>query len=103
MTKKEFEIKYRNKGGVRMLESMKENFIAQKNIAKHFEVSQERVRQWMLELFGEKYDPRPARREEAIKNMVKFYNETSLQEFNRAFKGSAYYRKALEVIRETIV
>lgn len=103
MNIKEFDKKYRNKGGVKMLETMKDNLIAQKNIAKHFEVSQERVRQWMVELFGEKYDPRPARREEAIAKMVKFYHETSMQEFHHAFKGSAYYRKALEIIDKTIV
>lgn len=98
MNTKEFDKKYRDKGGIFMLKHMRERLTPLKIIAHHFSVSRERVRQWMQELFGEKYDPRPARREKAVQDMIDFYNKTSLQEFRKAYHGSAYYRKALEII-----
>lgn len=58
----EFELKYKDKGGIKKLLFMIDGLETQRCIAKHFKVSGERVRQWMKEMFNIQYDPRPARR-----------------------------------------
>lgn len=98
-----FERKYGHYGGIKQLAKMRNSFFPLKTIALHFKVSQERVRQWMLEIFGSSYDPRPDRRNEAIKKMVKFYFNHSKEEFDKKFKGTAYYQEALKTINEIIV
>jgi len=62
MNLKQFEKKYSKVGGMNKLIEMRALLMPLKNIAETFGVSRERVRQWMLEFFGEKYDPRPDRR-----------------------------------------
>jgi hypothetical protein len=100
MNTKEFNGKYRNKGGMNMLARMRADLSPQKVISHHFGVSQEAVRKWMLEFFGEKYDPRLQRREISIERMVQFYKDTSMESFKRAYRGSAYYQRVIKIIQE---
>ena len=71
---KQFDEKYKKQGGIDQLSSMRENLNTLKEISKHFEISIERVRQWMIDFFGEKYDPRKERKEKtirAIRSLIK--------------------------------
>ncbi len=77
---KQFDKKYSNKGGIRELMHMRAELMPLRVIASRFEVSRERVRQWMIEMFGEKYDPRADRRkkkEEAIESGFKELEENN--------------------------
>lgn len=103
MNIKDFNRKYELYGGIKQLIKMRNSFVPQKTIAIHFGVSQERVRQWMLEIFGSAYDPRPDRRKIAIRKMVKYYYNNDKHLFDRKFKGSAFYKEALKVIYKTII
>lgn len=92
----QFEEKYKEKGGVNRLTEMRALMFTQKYIAKHFDVSIERVRQWMIEFFGSVYDPRPDRRTIIIQNMVDFRKNNPQEEFDLAFKKTQYYKEAIE-------
>ena len=73
MTIEDFNKKYKLQGGIKQLSTRRENLDTLKSISEHFEISIERVRQWMIEFFGEKYDPRYERRKrkiETIKNLI---------------------------------
>lgn len=98
-----FEKKYGHYGGIKQLVRMRNSFVPQHTIAVHFRVSQERVRQWMIEIFGSAYDPRPSRRKEKIRSMVKFYFNHSPVEFRKKFGNTAFYKEALKIIKNTIV
>jgi len=95
MQVKKFEEKYGTKGGIQKLTELRSLFFTQDYIAKQFGVSKERVRQWMLEFFGSRYDPRPDREEAVIANMIEFARNNPLEEFNSAFRGTEYYKKVL--------
>lgn len=103
MNAEKFDKKYSKYGGVKQLAKMRNSFVPQKKIAEHFFVSRERVRQWMLEIFGSEYDPRPDRRKIVIKKMVAFYYNNGKSAFDKKFKNTAFYKKALKVINKTIV
>lgn len=92
-----FNKKYQSFGGFAKLSEMKKNFFTLLEIAKHFGVSKERARQWMIELFGEKYDPRMQRREKVIQAMLEFASEHTEKEFEEAFKlqNKDYFTEAL--------
>ncbi len=103
MNIKSFEEKYKEKGGLKKLAELRSLFTPQKTIARHFGVSQERVRQWMLQFFGTSYDPREDRRKVAMESMIEFYHQNSMEEFRSAFRGTAYYKDVLKIIKNTIV
>lgn len=96
MTVKEFEDKYKEKGGMQKLTELRSLFYNQKYIATHFGVSRERVRQWMVEFFGSAYDPRMDRKEMIINSMVEFAHNNPKKDFDAAFRGTEYYKEALE-------
>lgn len=97
-----FEKKYQLYGGIKQLIKMRNSLSSQSEIAKHFRVSKERVRQWMVEMFNSNYDPRQERREKKIKEMVNFYFNNSPEDFKRRYKYTAFYRLALKRIENTI-
>lgn len=100
MTIEKFQNIYIKKGGIAKLTELRSLFYTQKYIAKHFRVSGERVRQWMLEFFGSKYDPRPDRKEAIILNMIDFARHNNKKDFDFAFRGTEYYREVLEKCKE---
>ena len=96
MIVKEFEEKYKDKGGIVKLTEMRSLAETQQSIAEHFGVSKERVRHWMYEFFGSQYDARSDRKQSIIEGMIDFGMINGLDEFNSAFKGiSTYYKDAL--------
>ena len=95
----QFNEKYKDKGGFATLSEFKNNLETLLNIAKHFGVSKERAKQWMVEFYGENYDPRKERRESSIQVMLDFAKDHTEEEFNEAFslhnedyKLEAWYR-----------
>lgn len=96
MTVKEFNKTYGRKQGILMLTQMRSMAITQDNIAKHFGVTKERVRQWMLEFFGSEYDPRQERKERMMNSMVCFAKFNSAEDFKEAYSSSEYYKEVLE-------
>lgn len=94
----DFQLKYRDKGGVAKLTELRSLFYSQNYIAKHFGVTSKRVKQWMVEFFGNTYDPRSDREEAIISNMVEFARNNSRKDFNKAFVNSSYYQRALQEI-----
>lgn len=90
--KKKMKIKYFNKkyeeqGGIKQLSNMRENFETLKKIAEQFDVSVERVRQWMINFFGEKYDPRYKRREKTIKTVRDLIDKHGLEKTQELYPG----------------
>ena len=100
MNSNKFEIKYGDKGGMGRLIQMKNNLSPQKEIAEHFGVTQERVRQWIWEFFGIKYDPRLDRRRIVLREMLNYAINNSFEEFSNKYKGKKYYHSALLEIKK---
>ena len=99
MTPKLFNEIYKSEGGTKYLIELRENLISLDNIAAHYGVTKERVRQWMVELFGEKYDPREERREKIIDlfaHLIKNHGEKEAlrmyPQINRYYKKEAIKR-----------
>jgi len=100
MNSKKFETKYGDKGGLGRLIQMKNNLSPQKEIAEHFGVTQERVRQWIWEFFGVKYDPRYERRKTVLREMLNYAINHSFEEFCEEHKDKKYYHSALLEIKK---
>jgi hypothetical protein len=100
MTLKDFENKYAIKGGMQKLTELRSLYFTNRYIAYHFGVSQQSVVNWMLQFFGSRYDPREDRKEAIIANMVEFAKNNPLIDFKYAFKGTEWYKEALERINK---
>lgn len=97
MTVKEFNKLYGGrKQGMIMLTQMRSMAYPQDEIASHFGVVKERVRQWMVEFFGCEYDPRIDRRNKMMSCMLDFAKIHPIDEFYEAYRGSEYYKEVLE-------
>lgn len=81
-----FNETYGDKGGIPKLNELRSMAMSLEFIAEHFGTSKERVRQWMVELYGVKYDPRPIRRERIINSMIDFAKSNSEKDLYDAFK-----------------
>lgn len=100
MTIKEFENKYKDKGGLLKLTELTSLLCTQEYIAKQFGVSKESIRLWIPEIFGYNYDPRKGR-ETAIKiGMLNFGRKNAKKEFTLAFKGSPYYKEVKNLLEK---
>lgn len=103
MNIKSFDIKYAHKGGWNRLVEMTDLLYTQKEIAQHFGISLGRFKVLIVELFGRNYDPRKKRamvqEQTAMRVMIKFARENTLDTFNTAFQRSKYYQKAMEECR----
>lgn len=80
-----FEEMYGNKGGVKILKEFMDNGFTTNFIGEHFGVSAERVKQWCVEMFGKRYDPRQQRREYRIERMLEYAKTVSEEEFRNAY------------------
>lgn len=101
MTLKTFEENHSKQGGVKKLSEMKEDNATLESISKHFGVSKTRVRQWMDEIFGQKYDPRKTRRDkkvEAISNMIKKFGVKKTKEIYHPL-NKYYLRDAIKITK----
>ncbi len=94
MTIEKFNELYGEKGGIGKLTEMRDSLSTLVSISVHFGVSRERIRQWMIQLFGEAYDPRKKRREnkiEAIKELIKTHG---VERTKQLYSGiNKYYLK----------
>lgn len=100
MTVQKFEEKYGDKGGINKLTELRSLLFTQKYIANHFGVTKERARQWILEFFGEPYNPIADRRDAIMLNMVDFAKNNTKRQFDLAFRGTQYYREVLSICIE---
>ena len=97
MIVKRFNDKYKDKvDGIMTLTEMRALMYPIEHIASYFGCSRQAVKQWMVKFFGVKYDPRPDRRESVVKGMIDFAKFNSREDFKEAYKGTEYYKKALE-------
>lgn len=98
MTVDLFNKRYGEKGGIYKLLDMKSNLATLKQISEHFGVGKERVRQWMVDLTGEKYDPRFERRSRRIEEISMFLKGLDPEQRKKYQKmvGKDYYKKAME-------
>ncbi len=108
MNVREFDEKYKKFGGIKTLTKMRGTLATQEAIAIAYRVSKERVRQWMLEFFGDVYDPRPERKESIIQSMIDFAKMNPYEDFKYAYlpKDSSdkellhYYEETLKRCKE---
>jgi len=98
MNKEAFNNKYMEKGGFQKLYEMKDNLCTLQNIANHFGVCRDRVRQLMIEIFNEKYDPRIARRNKKINMLVEYMKDNGIDNTKQTFKtiGDYYMKMAIK-------
>ena len=102
ITKEEFDKKYNGKGGIDMLLIMtKKKYLPLRTIALHFGVCAERVRQWMIEMFDWRYDPRIPRREQKIEALVDYIVKNGETNLGLVFKGMnvKYVKEAINRAR----
>ena len=88
MNTNQFNKEYRDQGGFVMLMEFKAQAASLDTIASWFKVSKERIKQLFIELTGEKYDPRPVRRQRILECMIEFAKNSTEEEFILAFKGA---------------
>lgn len=97
---KDFNNKYIENGGIKQLSDMRENLKSLKEISEHFSVSIERVRQWMVDFFGEKYDPRYERRKKTIRAIEKLINKHGIERTKDLYPGinKSYLQSAINSV-----
>lgn len=101
MTKELFDIKYKSKGGVKVLLSMTKQFLPLKVISEHFGVTRESVRNWTRDIFGEKYDPRVGRRELIVKQIMAFLLlGRTIEEAKVEFQNGYYIKLAQKRLKK---
>jgi len=98
MNIEEFNEKYKEQGGIKQLSSMRENLDTLKKISECFGVSGERARQWMIEFFEEKYDPRYKRRKKAIEAIKVLIDKYGLKKTRVLCQGTnkSYLKAAID-------
>lgn len=94
---KNFDDKYKKRGGFSVLDWMKGEGFSTEFIGDHFGITRERVRQLIKDIYNIEYDPRIERKEKIINSMLKFAKKHSLEEFRDAYyyTGKYYYDIAL--------
>tara|TARA_R100000789_G_scaffold97681_1_gene100513 strand:+ start:786 stop:1130 length:345 start_codon:yes stop_codon:yes gene_type:complete len=98
-----FDEKYVVQGGIKRLTEMKNNLRTLDDIAEQFNVSKERVTQWMVEFFDERYDPREERRNRKIHFMLKYLKKHGIDGFEKVSKyvNKSYKEEALKQYHDT--
>ncbi len=94
----EFNEKYKSKGGMTKLATLRSMGFSRNYIAKEFGVTGPTVSEWMASMWMDDYDPNFDRKEFVIRTMVEFAAKHPIREFRKAFriKNSPYYKEALE-------
>lgn len=97
MTIKQFNKKYKKQGGIKKLSDMRDGFETLKSLSKQFEVSKERIRQWMLLFFGEKYDPRYERRKHKVESIKSLIRKHGVEKTEKLYSGinRSYLQEAI--------
>lgn len=89
-----FDYKYKDKGGFRIIKEMMASNMTKKSIALHFGVSTPRVKQWIEDLTGERYDPRRKRRAARIEESKKILKEIGLEKAKKIYRNHYYLKLA---------
>jgi hypothetical protein len=100
MKVEEFEIQYKDKGGLVKLSEMRALMKTRKEIADHFGVVPWTVSKWTEKYFGEQIDARTDRKEAMIASMVDFARLHDIRDFYFVFHGTEYYEEALSKCKE---
>jgi len=97
MNREKLDEKYNECGGFKKLLEMKIELKSLEEISKVFNVSKERIRQWMIELFGTNYDPRRDRRENRINFILDFIKQNGTKEAIKMFErtNKSYVQEAI--------
>jgi hypothetical protein len=98
MTIDKFNEIYGSKGGIGKLTEMKESLETLKSISINFGVSKERVKQWSVEMFHQKYDPRYERRDrkiEKIRELIKLHGVEKTKELYQGI-NKHYLKQAIQ-------
>lgn len=98
MTIKEFNDKFKEKGGIRALAHMMSEFETRKHIAYHFGVTPERVSHWAKEFYGKRYDPRITRKQMRLDFMLVCAPMMTKEQFMEAFYYDANIDECLAQI-----
>jgi len=98
MTIQEFDKKYKKNGGIKQLTLMREKLETLEKISNKFGVCKERVRQWMTDLFDEKYDPRNERRKRKIEVIKKLIQKHGVEKTKALYSGlnKSYLKEAIK-------
>ena len=99
MTKKQFDIRYGEKGGVEKFEEMRTNLSSLKQISDQFGITRERIRQLAVDLFGEKYDPRKERRDLKVSKIKEVIKTRGLDEAEKEFNNGYYIKEAIKTLK----
>lgn len=86
-----FNDKYTERGGFQRWYEMRDNLCTLQSIANHFGMCRDRVRQLMIELFNEKYDPRLARKRKKINMLIEYMKENGIDKTKQTFKKTSHY------------
>lgn len=97
ITRNKFNERHAKKGGVNKLVEMIENCSRRAEIAKHFGVSEDRIRQWCVDMGLERPN---YHRCMTVKEMIETVDSDGMEEVERRFKASRWYEEGLEAIRK---
>jgi hypothetical protein len=104
MNVEKFNKKFAEKGGFKKLSEMRTMNIRVAEIASYFGISKFSVNKYMVKLFGVKYDPRQARRESIINDMVSFLQLHPREQFESTYfdRSKSYRREAIKRFKEFV-
>lgn len=97
----DFEIKYKDKGGIAKLKELSSLCYSRSYIAEYFGVTNSSVYQWNYMFFDAGY-VLPRSEDVVLFNMIEFAKTHPIQEFRHAFKGGAYYQEGLARVKKEI-
>ena len=102
MTIENINIDHAKQGGVQQLASMRDRLLTLEEIANHFNVSKTRVAQWMEEIFGEKYDPREARKQKEITDIATLIKKHGVKKTKEIYPSvnKFYFRDAIKLSKK---
>lgn len=98
MTIKEFNDKYKELGGVKLLNQFRAELKSAEFIGNHFGVGKESVQQWFEEFFGERYDPRATRKQRRLELMLESAPKMTRTNWEDAFHYESNTDEALALI-----
>lgn len=103
MDKNKFEQLHGHQGGIAKLEEFRSLLSPLSEIADHFGVVKERVRQWMREFYGG-YDPRKLRRERKIYEAKKLIIKVGYKQARKELPtiNDENFKEALKQANDTI-
>ena len=102
MTIQNFEKMHGKQGGMKQLTHMRDSCATLQSIADQFKVSKTRVGQWMIDIFGQNYDPRYDRRRLKIEAVEKLVKKFGVEKTKELYAGinKEYLKKAIKNLKK---